>query len=166
LENLCKFGLFLVEGLRSEPKADRRAPAAAERRRRREKFGVLPARCRTDATDKIRLKSARRDKFLMKFGGIPPKLIKFISFLEKYVFFQKILCFLHFSVVKFEILTPNLKIYRKMYKFTIFPEKCKFHEFHEKRQWKKIFNWKFRNFQDINYSKLLKNLIFSKALCP
>jgi hypothetical protein len=35
-----------------------------------------------------------------------------------------------------------------MYKFTNFPEKCKFHE---KRQWKKIFNWKFRNFQEISY---------------
>jgi hypothetical protein len=50
-----------------------------------------------------------------------------------------------------------------MYKFTNFPEKCKFHE---KRQWKKIFNWKFRNFQEISYYKFLKNHIFSKALCP
>jgi hypothetical protein len=95
----CEFPIRLRRLTKSKATPTLPRPSADPyftRRRRREKFGVLPARRRTDAADKI--------------------------------------------VVKFEILTPNLKIYRKMYKFTNFPEKCKFHE---KRQWKKIFNWKF-----------------------
>jgi hypothetical protein len=90
-----------------EPEADRRAPAAAERRpifhappppRKIRRSSGAP---RTDAADKIRRKSVRRDKFLMKFGGIPPKLIKFMSFLQKkYVFFSKNIVFSSFFCCK------------------------------------------------------------------
>jgi hypothetical protein len=53
------------------------------------------------AADKIRRKSARRVKNLMKFGGILLKLIKFMSFLEKkYVFFSKNIVFSSFYCCK------------------------------------------------------------------
>jgi hypothetical protein len=85
---------------RRRPSAD---PYFTRRRRRREKFGVLPARRRTDAADKIRRKSARRDKFLMKFVGIPAKHQIHELFGKKYVFFFKKYCvFFIFSVVTFE----------------------------------------------------------------